>query len=307
MNQIINDEVVYAIEGNAQRKMLHSYHSKPRPRDDFKKAGKRDIKGLPRKAMSCVDVDSGESNYTIGFEVEKNSISRHIMREYALFCGFERDGSCGVEAVTNPIPLLPPSMWRTKVFDLMYQARKVIDDTHSPSNDSCGGHITISVKGMTGQQLLKAMRPYAGLLLAIYRHRLKNGYCGNDPTLRGSDGYHLGYHSGRYRVALVKDDLLEWRLPSRFTNVKLMMARYELMYELVHTSVTECGDDKSFKAFLKRVRPIVDRLYEGNKELVDKVYGLAPKFRAFIQDMPTNSEHLENHPEVKGFLMRGLI
>lgn len=319
MNQIVNDAVVYTVSRNRQRGVLHSYHRKPSPRDDFKKGGKRDVQGLPRKYQSVVIGGDGESKYMIGFEVEKNSIDRSVLREYALFCGFERDGSCGVEAVTNPLPLLPASHWRTKVFDLMFQASRVIDDVHSPGDGSCGGHITVSVKGFTGDELLVKMRPYAGLLMAMFRHRMKNAYCGYDPTLMGelnsNDRY--GYYHQKYRVALPKSvyvgngeyvHLLEWRLPSRFTDVAQMMARYEFFFEFVDASVNGDGSDKSFKAFLKKVRPIVGRLYGGNKELMDKVYDYAYKFRSFIMDAPKrDDEDMANkHAEVIGFLYRGL-
>lgn len=319
MNQIIKDSIVYAVEGNRSRGILHNYHSKPSPRDDFKKGGKRDIQGLPKKSLTIIDAATNEAMYTIGFEVEKNSITRSVMREYALFCGFERDGSCGVEAVTNPMPLLPASMWRTKIFDLFHQASRVFEDTYSPSDNRCGGHITVSVKGMTGDELLTKMRPYAGLLMAMFRNRLKNHFCGYNPTLRTPDNnenWYGDYHS-KYRVALPKDIyignceyvyLLEWRLPSRFTDTKQAMARYEFFFEFVDASVNGDGSEKSFKAFLKKVRPIVDRLYGSDKDKVDKVYEYAHKFRSFILDAPTkrDSAMAQKHAEVIGFLYGGL-
>lgn len=324
MNQIINGEVVFAKENNRRRGILHGYHSKPSPRDDFKKGGKRDIAGLPKKTIGKVACPtSGDAKYTIGYEVEKNSITRFVMKEYALFCGFERDGSCGVEAVTNPIPLLPPSMWRTKVFDLFHQASRVFEDTYSPSDNRCGGHITISVDGMRGEELLRAMRPYAGLLMAMFRKRLGNHFCGYNPTLRTErENWYGDYHS-KYRVALPKDNiyvgdddngnskyvhLLEWRLPSRFTDTKQAMARYEFFYEWVDMSVNGDGSEKSYKMFLKKVRPIVERLYGGNTELVDKVYEYSHKFRSFIMDAPTkrDSAMAQKHQEVIGFLYGGL-
>lgn len=317
MNQIIKDSIVYAVEGNRQRAILHNYHSKPSPRDDFKKGGKRDIQGLPKKSLTIIDAATNEAKYTIGFEVEKNSITRTVMREYALFCGYERDGSCGVEAVTNPIPLLPASMWRTKVFDLFHQASRVFEDTYSPSDNRCGGHITVSVKGVTGDELLTKMRPYAGLLMAMFRSRLKNHFCGYNPTLRlESEIWYGSYHS-KYHVALKKDiyighgeyvHLLEWRLPSRFTDTKQAMARYEFFFEFVDASMNGDGSEKSFKAFLKKVRPIVDRLYGSDKEKVDKVYEYAHKFRAFVLDAPNkrDSAMAQKHAEVIGFLYGGL-
>jgi hypothetical protein len=288
--EIKNNEVSYGLTGDSRRAIVHSYHSKPSPRD-MKKGGKKDIQGLPRKAQVQLVNHDGDSKFTIGFEVEKNSLSRYTLKEYELFCGFERDGSCGYEAVTNILPLLPPSRWRMKVFDMMVKASRVIEDTHSPSDARCGGHITVAVDGMDGEQLLAKMRPYAGVIFALYHNRLENTYCKFNPTLLSesdsndwvnlASSYSDRYHS-KYRVALPKGSILEWRVPSRFTSVKQMMRRYELMYEIVNASVSGDGSERSFKALIRKVKPIMLSLYDKDEAKLNNRIAMSHDFRKYI-------------------------
>ena len=83
----------------------------------------------------------------LGFEIEKLRFHGSSVREYPLLKGFEYDGSCGVEAITHVLPLLGKSLWRTKVFNMFVQAKKIISDEYSPSDSSCGGHDVILVAG----------------------------------------------------------------------------------------------------------------------------------------------------------------
>lgn len=291
---ISNNEVSYLLTGDRSRGVVHNYHSKPSPRD-MKKGGKKDIQGLPKKVQSVLVNSEGNSKYSIGFEVEKNSFARNVVKEYELFCGFERDGSCGYEAVTNILPLLPPSRWRMKVYDMMVKASRVIEDTYSPSDRRCGGHITLSVEGVKSEELLAKMRPYAGVIYAIFWNRLTNTYCQYNPTLLPYDdtdnwvdlrNYNGRYHS-KYRVALPKSlwdgtELLEWRIPSRFTSVKQMMRRYELFYEVVDAGMNGNGDERSFKALIKKVTPILESMYERDADKVAKRIKMAYQYREYI-------------------------
>ena len=75
-----------------------------------------DVNGL--SASDKLNVDGNKAKFAIGFEVEKTTLRRGAVMEYPLFKGFERDNSCGYEAVTHVLPLVGRSMWRTKVFNM---------------------------------------------------------------------------------------------------------------------------------------------------------------------------------------------
>ena len=258
------------------------------------------LKKIEQRTNLKFDGEDYASKFTIGFEVEKNEMSRSAIKEYELFCGFEKDGSCGYfasssygyEAVTHILSLLPAGKWRTKVFDMMHKAEKIIDDRFSPSNGRCGGHITIGVDGLSGEDLRVLIAENSGIVLALFRHRLNNLYCGSNrriqnrydstfnSSLSGGSYYYPSQRHYKYQVALVKDDCLEFRLPSRFESVKQMMRRYELMYELVDFSVNK--PNGSHDAFLKRIKPIILSMYNGDENKVQIVFTLAKHFRAFI-------------------------
>jgi hypothetical protein len=268
--------IVYSTTGQTERGEVSSYHRKPQPLFLNKTKHAVDVAGLKKaEQRTAIKFEGGdyEAKFTIGFEVEKNQLSRNAVKEYELFCGFERDGSCGYEAVTHVLPLLPAGKWRTKVFDLMHKAEKIIDDRYSPSDRRCGGHITIAADGFTGEQLRAAVRKNAGIILALFRNRLENRYCSGNNRMQD-------IYADRYQVSLAKGNCLEFRLPSRFESVKQMMRRYELMYELVNYSVNK--PNGSHDAFLKTITPIVVSMYHGDTTKAEEVLRLAKLFRAYI-------------------------
>jgi hypothetical protein len=277
--------IQYNLTGETARGAVTRYHGKPDPINLSRGAKASDIAGL-KKAQRGNFVESlGDyrSKFTIGFEVEKNSLHRGAVKEYELFCGFETDGSCGYEAVTHILPLVPASTWRTKVFDMMHKASRIIEDSYSPSDKRCGGHITIAVDGFSGDDIRRMVRVNCGILYALFRKRLNNSYCGHNKTMLGyNEGNHVGGSHHKYQVALVKGNCLEFRLPSKFESVKQMIRRYELMHELVDFSVNK--PNGSHEAFLKTIRPIIKSMYNGDDAKTDEILELARKFRKFIID-----------------------
>lgn len=277
--------VIYQIENRADRGIVHRYHDKPEFRifsGGAKSSDVAQLKSSDKRNIINVGGDF-ESRFTIGFEVEKNQLSRGAVREYELFCGFERDGSCGYEAVTNILPLVPASVWRNKVYDMMHKASRIIEDAHSPSNQQCGGHISLGCSGIGGEELMNLVRKNSGILYAIYRHRLQNGYCRYNILM--DTNYHNWrgirvVNPSKYHVCLNKGSIIEFRLPSRFQSVKQMMRRYELFYELLDFSVN--NQNGTFKSFLKKVEPVLQSMYNRDQAKVDEVMTLAVSFQKFL-------------------------
>jgi len=246
-----------------------------------------------------------KSRFTIGFEIEKNRFHRNAVTEYPLLAGFEEDSSCGTtssrrgyEAVTNILPLVAPSTWRNKIFNMFTQAEMIIDDRYSPSNTRCGGHMTIRVEGMTSDELMKRMRKFSGLFYAMFRYRLKNSYCHMNAIMRNleerasMENPHdvIGGGVGeKYSVVNQKrGGLIEYRLPSRITSVKQLMRRYEIMYQMVNFAVNK--PNANFKSFLKACRPTLRLMYKGNEGVsVDFIEDLAVEMQKVIK---TNKIHL---------------
>jgi len=282
--------ITYSTTGERSRSQMNRYHGKPSVLDHSYGATEIDVKNIKSKVTNVgLRAANYRSNYTIGFEIEKNEFGRGQRKEYALIQGYERDGSCGVEAVTNILPLLPRSQWRNKIFDMIFKAKGIMDDDKSPSNMRCGGHITIGVNGMSGEELNEKVRLNASILLALFRKRLKNGYVRHNlrmqpynPQQYGDRLTHFNGWDRKYQIALAKSNCLEFRVPNRITSYKQMFRRYELMYEIVDFSIEK--PNGRFSSLLKKVEPIILSMYEGDRAKVDMILSLAKDFYKFVKD-----------------------
>lgn len=293
--------IEYKVTGERIRGQVVGYHQKAQPLFHNRGAKAADVTALkPRDLSNVIMGDNIRSRFTIGFEVEKNELHRSAVREYELFCGFERDSSCGFEAVTNVLPLVAASKWRTKVFDMMHKAEKIIDSRYSRADDTridsvyggrdvqvstCGGHVTLSCDNMSSEELINKLRKYSGIVYALFRGRLLNKYCSQNLRMHAEysgDGY-SGAINGwdRPMVCLPKSyGLVEFRIVSKFDSVADMRERYELFYMLMDTAINH--ETMSFKAFLKTIRPIVSRMYLGNENDIERVMLDAVDYQLWI-------------------------
>ena len=293
--------VKFEITGEYGRDRVRGYHGSPEPKF-LTKAKKVDLKGIKTGNITETGLDEIESRFMIGFEIEKTSFHRRAVMEYPLFKGFETDSSCGVEAVTHVLPLLPKSIWRTKVFNMFVEAKKIISDEYSPSDRSCGGHITLSVQGMSGEEVAQRVRKNFGIFYAIFRKRLVNSYCNRNLSIQPqglSFRDYLGGEHNKYCPIKIMSHGIELRLPSRVQSVKQMMRRYELCYHLLDFSIN--NPNGTYKKFLKIVRPVLMSMYEGNAEKVEALEELSQHFRRMIL---TGKLNRVTTPYVEGWSMR---
>lgn len=223
----------------------------------------------------------GGAEFTIGFEVEKlhfevdggdASDEGDYVGDYELFAGYECDSSCGVEAVSHILPLCGPRhRFRNKLFELMDEAKSIIN---SPTDKTCGGHLTVAVKGeYDGYNIVDKMRQPLALIYALYRWRLKRTYCEHNKPVKKENNY-------KYSPVHVKSGgKVELRLPSAVRNVKQLKLRYDLMYKIMYHSFKR---PVSFEVFLQKVRHIVKKMYNGNDQKVDMIYDIARDFRRYL-------------------------
>jgi hypothetical protein len=221
------------------------------------------------------------SVFSIGFEVEKKNFVNETGDEscdrgeyvgsYDFFCGFETDSSCGVEGVSNILPLgSPRSDARKNVFTWIDDAKAIID---SPWDRTCGGHITVSFKGCNdGYDIVDKMRQPLALMYALYRYRLKRSYCNQNKPAKKEN-------NAKYSPVNVKGSRVEFRLPSAVKNTTQLKLRYDLLYKMMHHSLER---RVSFEVFLKKVRHIVLKMYNGNENKVDHIYNVAREFRHYL-------------------------
>ena len=290
------------------RTVVQGYQQSPNAENYANTSFEIDLKGLNRRQRqnNIRSTYMGTTNqradyihksvFTIGMEVEKSRISREILTGSSLneFCylmkGIERDGSCGLEAITNILPLVPQCKWRNKMFNLMYEAEKLIDEEYSQSDEMngrgsymCGGHITISSLNHSSTELLQLMRPYTAIIYALNRKRLANQYCCTNVNarVRGESGQFNRSYS-KYQPIFQKEGgkLLEFRLWSRFTSVKQMINRYKLMQIIVDYAVNDRG---TYAKLMKKLKPILLSMYNNNEQKVNELIVLSRSFKKLLQ------------------------
>jgi len=292
---------------SVSRTIVQGYQQSPNAENYASTPFKIDLKGLNRRqrANNIRSTFMGTTNqrpdyihksvFTIGMEVEKSRISREVLTGSSLneFCylmkGIERDGSCGLEAITNILPLVPQCKWRNKMFNLMYEAKHLIDEEYSQSDEMngrgsymCGGHITISSINHTASELNKLMRPYTAIIYALNRKRLANQYCCNNVNARTrgeSEQFNPAYNKYQPIFEKAGGKLLEFRLWSRFTSVKQMINRYKLMQIIVDYAVNDRG---TYAKLMKKLKPTLLSMYNNNEQKVNELIVLSRSFKKML-------------------------
>jgi hypothetical protein len=231
---------------------------------------------------------SREAQFSVGFEIEKTVFKvdggiQDDQGDYVgsldIFKGYETDSSCGVEAITNILPLgSPRSNARSYVFDMIDDAHEVIN---SPYNTKCGGHINISVNGMTSYDLLDRVRGNMAIMYAMYRYRLRRSYVYQNKKMKRDD-------NTKYSPVHVKSGgVLEIRLPSAVANVKQLKHRYDFMYKILHHSV---NTRRTYDQLLDDIDHILMRMYKRDRGKVDSIKDLSHYFRRYILNDENDSK-----------------
>jgi hypothetical protein len=132
----------------------------------------------------------------------------------------ERDGSLnsgGYEMVSPILPLFNLERIEEAV-------APVLEYINANSDDSCGGHINISRKGMSNYDLLESMKQYAPILYALYPKRLNKHYC------KAKSWSKYTSQPEKYASFFLKpNDVVEIRLFSRVTNLTNLKWRLDLL------------------------------------------------------------------------------
>ena len=216
----------------------------------------------------------GVSPFLIGFEIEKTSVFGYQdeggeIGERDLFAGWELDGSCGVEGVTNCYDLLDPTVME------MFEAHvdEASDTLAEPCDSSCGGHINISWQNVTPRDTLAAFKVYAPLWYALFRKRLNNTYCKEDKKIED--------RGIKYSPVRCKSFGIELRLPSRVLNAKHLLRRARL----IAITCRAMEGDWSFNRFVRESRSILlKEAYNGDRMRYAKALRLARHFRIWMLD-----------------------
>ncbi len=215
---------------------------------------------------NTVDLSEG-SEWCVGYEVEKNNFKKldgksvrtrgSRVHLHPVFRGYETDSSCGVEAITNILPLTADT---SKVFSMFDDAKNILN---SPSNTQCGGHINLSVKGLTDKETLEFVSKKVGFIYSIFQERLM--------TTRTED-----LKEGIAGI-VKRGNRIEIRLPDAVKNVDDLKWRHKFMFQLMEA----CSSKESDKETVSRMKPLFTERF-GKKASVEALIQ-AVGFQDFIK------------------------
>lgn len=226
----------------------------------------------------------GSSGWLVGFEVEKTEVDGNTeegdsIEELPLFSGWETDGSCGVEGITNAYDPIDPSTRYT----FLQHLRASSEYVNEPTNEKCGGHINLSHSRLTNGELFDKFRKYAGIYYALYKGRLNNEYCCGNKSLR--------YSSDKYVTVKRKPFGIELRLVSRVPNDVVLARRFSLI-----AATCMCIDGNvGFYDALRIHKPTLLDAYSDDRKRVAEIFRLAKHFQKWLH---TN----ESHPSIERYI-----
>jgi hypothetical protein len=176
------------------------------------------------KPFSEAVLNNPSVNWRVGWEVEKEdetarNTARRLNNRLPHGWRSERDGSLdsttGVEFVSPVYDLMDKETQLAHFEEL----RWIMDASKSKA---CGGHITISRRGMRGEVLLDKLFPFIPMLFAIYEGRLSGRFSG----VQSKDEIES---QSRRAIHLKDNNSVEIRIPSAVDSLESITWRLRLM------------------------------------------------------------------------------
>ncbi len=223
------------------------------------------------------------AKWTIGFEIEKEFVYNEDtgqtvrsegdeIEDQPFFWKWETDSSCGIEGVSNAYDLFQSKDIRQDI--------RMSDYIDAPVETTrAGGHVSVRCNEYTRSFGLAEIRPYAGLIYALWRFRLRSEYCSKNKKLDEAA------YQDRYDVIRVRGrNFLEFRLPSRVKSKKQLIWRYKLF----HCTIRAMKESRSFDDYLRNTSSLLDEVYGLEKK--DKILALAKSFENYLNNGVISSD-----------------
>ena len=190
------------------------------------------------------DATMETGKWYFGIEAEKQDATA---REYADYrqgmidgWGAERDGSLcgssGVEFISPILPLHDGSKVRKEFQKHKWLLDAKLDNDGRASRTACGGHMTLSKKGMDGSELMNHLHHFMPLLYSLYIGRLNTNYGG---AVRKEQA------SYSRRAVNVKSRAVEIRIFSGVPSMEGAWWRVQLLQ--VMANMIDSGEVNSYK------------------------------------------------------------
>jgi hypothetical protein len=186
------------------------------------------VRGYHNGSYKTMTFDD-KSKYKIGYEIEKedetvrNSIDIDDFEdETGHYWRKESDGSldcdCGYELIS---PTFEFNI--DKIFEHIEGNPLLVSHINAEKSTCCGGHIHLSEKGLSGDQLFEKVRGYTPLLYALYYGRVDKQYC------KGKCNEDLKNDNEKYQAIKIHHDRIEFRIISAVPNVSTLKWRTKLL------------------------------------------------------------------------------
>jgi hypothetical protein len=178
-----------------------------------------------------------EDMFLVGFEIEKEDDDACQIEYYDLYQDTkwikESDSSLDSD---NGYELVSPTYGLyDKQFDAAIQESRLVTLINAEYSTNCGGHINLSSKKYTPEQLAEGLSGFFPMLYALYNGRLNQNYC-------RAKKKHEYYKQDKYSAIYIKGHLVEFRIFSAVRNVTNLLWRRDLirlMVENINKSETE--------------------------------------------------------------------
>jgi hypothetical protein len=171
------------------------------------------------------DFTSRDTVYTIGFEVEKEDDDPLDMWDLDAVdeTGWCRESDSSLCDVTGFELVSPIYDLNDSMLDRALEGRILRDHINAEYGSSCGGHINVGKRGISGEEFFDSIQAFVPLFLTIWRHRITNHY---SQIQRKPDNYK---RAGKYSAVNIQSRYIEFRLPPAFKNVTNLLWRRDLM------------------------------------------------------------------------------
>lgn len=202
-----NDDEWYSYPPDPEEEYLRGYHSGSYQSKNF----------------------DGKSKYRIGYEIEKEdedvleSINIEDFEEATdNIWRKERDGSL---CSSSGFELISPTFELNidKIFELIEGNETLVKHINAEISPSCGGHIHLSQKGLSGEELFDKIKGYTPLFYALYYGRVSKNYS------KGKSNQDLKDDNEKYQAIKIHGDRVEFRIISAVPNVTTLKWRTKLL------------------------------------------------------------------------------
>ena len=174
-----------------------------------------------------------KSKYKIGYEIEKED---QDVLESIPIDDFEeetdnkwRKESDGSLCSSSGYELISPTFEFniTKIFKYIESNEVLVNHINANHSTSCGGHINLSEKGLSGNELFDKIKGYTPLFYALYHGRVDKNYC------KGKNNRDLRYENEKYQAIKIHDNRVEFRIISAVPNIKTLKWRSKLIMSIL--------------------------------------------------------------------------